>query len=121
MFYFQGDLVRKLKADGAPELDVKKAVAELKTRKKVLETRELDLTPQLETFDRAKMEDLLKRRFFYDQSFAIYGGITGQYDYGPMGCALKSNILGLWRQFFVLEEQMLEVDCSILTPEPILK
>lgn len=114
-------MVRKLKADGAPELDVKKAVAELKTRKKVLDTRELELTPQLETFDRSKMEDLLKRRFFYDQSFAIYGGITGQYDYGPMGCALKSNILSLWRQFFVLEEQMLEVDCSILTPEPILK
>lgn len=67
------------------------------------------------------MEDLLKRRFFYDQSFAIYGGITGQYDFGPMGCALKSNILAAWRQFFVLEEQMLEVDCSILTPEPVLK
>ena len=28
------------------------------------------------------MEDTLKRRFFYDQSFAIYGGITGQYDFG---------------------------------------
>ena len=36
------------------------------------------------TFDRAKMEDLLKRRFFYDQSFAIYGGISGQFDFGPM-------------------------------------
>jgi glycyl-tRNA synthetase len=67
------------------------------------------------------MEDLLKRRFFYDQSFAIYGGITGQYDFGPMGTALKSNMLNAWRQFFVLEEQMLEVDCSILTPEPVLK
>lgn len=67
------------------------------------------------------MEDLLKRRFFYDQSFAIYGGITGQYDFGPMGCALKSNMLNAWRQFFVMEEQMLEVDCSILTPEPVLK
>lgn len=67
------------------------------------------------------MEDLLKRRFFYDQSFAIYGGITGQYDFGPMGCALKSNMLNAWRQFFVLEEQMLEVDCSVLTPEPVLK
>uniref|UniRef100_A0A336M2S1 Glycine--tRNA ligase n=1 Tax=Culicoides sonorensis TaxID=179676 RepID=A0A336M2S1_CULSO len=117
----QGDLVRKLKADGAPENDVKKAVAELKVRKKVLEDRELALAPQVASFDRAKMEDLLKRRFFYDQSFAIYGGITGQYDFGPMGCALKSNILSAWRQFFVLEEQMLEVDCSILTPEPVLK
>jgi glycyl-tRNA synthetase len=117
----QGDLVRKLKADGAPELDVKKAVAELKQRKKILEDKELSLAPQLATFDRAKMEDLLKRRFFYDQSFAIYGGVTGQYDFGPMGCALKSNMLHAWRQFFVLEEQMLEVDCSILTPEPVLK
>ncbi|XP_050334909.1 glycine--tRNA ligase isoform X1 [Bactrocera neohumeralis] len=117
----QGNLVRELKVKGAPEIDVKRAVAELKARKKILEDRELELTPSVVTFDRSKMEDLLKRRFFYDQSFAIYGGITGQYDFGPMGCALKSNILSLWRQFFVLEEQMLEVDCSILTPEPVLK
>lgn len=117
----QGDLVRKLKQDGAPEIDVKKAVNELKARKKVLEDKELELTPANSAFDRAKMEVLLKRRFFYDQSFAIYGGITGQYDFGPMGCALKSNMLNAWRQFFVLEEQMLEVDCSILTPEPVLK
>lgn len=110
-----------MKTDGAPELDVKKAVAELKARKKVLEDKELSLAPSLASFDRSKMEDLLKRRFFYDQSFAIYGGITGQYDFGPMGCALKSNMLHAWRQFFVLEEQMLEVDCSILTPEPVLK
>lgn len=117
----QGDLVRKLKSEGAPEIDVKKAVNELKARKKILEDRELSLAPQVASFDRARMEDLLKRRFFYDQSFAIYGGITGQYDFGPMGCALKSNMINTWRQFFVLEEQMLEVDCSILTPEPVLK
>lgn len=117
----QGDLVRSLKASGAPELDVKKAVAELKSRKKTLEDKELALMPADAFFDRAKMEDLCKRRFFYDQSFSIYGGITGQFDYGPMGCALKTNMLSLWRNFFVLEEQMLEVDCSILTPEPVLK
>ena len=39
----QGDLVRQLKADKAPENDVKKAVAELKQRKKTLEDRELEL------------------------------------------------------------------------------
>lgn len=113
--------MRQLKADGAPEIDIKKAVAELKLRKKILEDKELSLAPDAATFDRAKMEDLLKRRFFFDQSFAIYGGITGQFDFGPMGCAFKANLLQTWRQFFVLEEQMLEVDCSILTPEPVLK
>ncbi|XP_068628464.1 glycine--tRNA ligase [Battus philenor] len=117
----QGDLVRKLKEEKAPEIDIKKAVAELKARKKILEDKELSLAPSEELFDRAKMEDLIKRRFFYDQSFAIYGGITGQFDFGPMGCALKSNMIQLWRKYFILQEQMLEVDCSILTPEPVLK
>lgn len=37
----------------------------------------LKLSPP-ENFDRAKMNDLIKRRFFYDNSFAIYGGITGR-------------------------------------------
>lgn len=48
--HIQGDLVRKLKQDGAPELDVKKAVAELKTRKKVLEDKELELAPAVSNF-----------------------------------------------------------------------
>ena len=34
---------------------------------------------------------------------------------------MKSNLLNAWRSFFVLEEQMLEVDCTMLTPEAILK
>jgi len=116
----QGDMVRQLKADKAPEIEVKKAVAELKARKKVLEDKEVSLRPVQAKFDRTKMEDTLKRRFFYDQSFAIYGGVTGQFDFGPMGCAMKSNLLQAWRSHFVLEEQMLEVDCTVLTPEPIL-
>ena len=116
----QGDLVRSLKAEGATDIDVKKAVAELKSRKKVLEDKEVSLRPVQAKFDRTKMEDTLKRRFFYDQSFAIYGGVTGQFDFGPMGCALKSNLLQAWRSHFVLEEQMLEVDCTVLTPEVVL-
>jgi len=116
----QGDLVRSLKADGATDIDVKKAVAELKTRKKMLEDKEVSLRPVQAKFDRTKMEDTLKRRFFYDQSFAIYGGVTGQFDFGPMGCAMKSNLLQAWRSHFVLEEQMLEVDCTVLTPEVVL-
>lgn len=36
--------------------------------------QELDLQPKDDIVDRTKMEDTLKRRFFYDQAFAIYGG-----------------------------------------------
>ena len=117
----QGDLVRSLKENGAPELDIKKAVNELKARKKILEDKELALVPKDAAFERIKLEDLLKRRFFYDISFSIYGGVSGQYDMGPMGCAMKTNLLDLWRKHFVLEEGLLEVDCTILTPEPVLK
>lgn len=48
-------------------------------------------------------------------------GVSGLYDFGPVGCALKNNILQAWRQHFIHEEQILEIDCTMLTPEPVLK
>ncbi|XP_053119796.1 glycine--tRNA ligase [Hemicordylus capensis] len=117
----QGELVRKLKEEKAPQVDVDKAVAELKARKRILETKELALQPKDDIVDRPKMEDTLKRRFFYDQAFSIYGGVSGLYDFGPVGCALKNNIIHAWRQHFIQEEQILEIDCTMLTPEPVLK
>ncbi|OCT75438.1 hypothetical protein XELAEV_18030618mg [Xenopus laevis] len=117
----QGDLVRKLKEEKVPQVDVDRAVAELKARKRTLEAKELSLQPKDDIVDRAKMEDTLKRRFFYDQAFAIYGGVSGLYDFGPVGCALKNNIIQIWRQHFIQEEQILEIDCTMLTPEPVLK
>jgi len=58
---------------------------------------------------------------FYTPSFEIYGGTAGLYDYGPPGCALQANVIELWRKHFVLEEDMLEVDCTALTPAEVLK
>ena len=121
MLSSQGERIRQLKAEGRPQLEVTEAVAELKVRKKALEQWEKQLAPPQEKFDRAGLEGLLKQRFFYAPAFSIYGGTAGLYDFGPMGCAMKSNLLSLWRSHFVLEEGMLEVDCTILTPEPILK
>lgn len=91
-------------------------------------------------FHKGKMEDLLKRRYFYDQSFSvrpfslmisraiskpevikIYGGVSGLYDLGPMGCAVENNIIQAWRTHFILHDSMLEVKCSALTPEAVLK
>ncbi|KAI1732366.1 anticodon binding domain-containing protein [Ditylenchus destructor] len=89
--------------------------------KRVMANVVVDKKVEKKFFDRFKLEDLLKRRFFYDQSFAIYGGIAGLYDYGPMGCALKSNIVQQWRKHFILTEGMLEVECSALTPADVLK
>lgn len=71
--------------------------------------------------DRSVLDSLLRRRMFYTPSFEIYGGVSGLYDYGPPGCAVLNNMVDLWRKHFVLEEDMLEVDCTMLTPEEILK
>lgn len=71
--------------------------------------------------DKPVLDAMLRRRMFYTPSFEIYGGVGGLYDYGPPGCALQANIVDLWRKHFVLEEDMLEVDCTALTPHDILK
>ncbi|ATY66458.1 glycyl-tRNA synthetase [Cordyceps militaris] len=79
-------------------------------------------------FSRPRLESLLKRRFFFTESFEIYrtapnykGDNRGLYDYGPPGCALLSNIVNEWRRHFVIEENMLELDCTSITPEAVLK
>ncbi|KAF9304044.1 Glycine--tRNA ligase 1, mitochondrial [Mortierella antarctica] len=72
-------------------------------------------------FNRPALEQLLGKRFFYAPAFSLYGGVAGLYDYGPPGCALQANVLDIWRKHFVLEEDMLEVDCSIMTPAEVLK
>nr|XP_010909743.1 glycine--tRNA ligase, mitochondrial 1 [Elaeis guineensis] len=70
---------------------------------------------------RQAVVNTLERRLFYIPSFKIYRGVAGLYDYGPPGCAVKSNVLAFWRHHFVLEENMLEVDCPCVTPEIVLK
>ncbi|KAJ5081362.1 glycine--tRNA ligase [Penicillium alfredii] len=71
--------------------------------------------------DRLVLDSMLRRRMFYTPSFEIYGGVSGLYDYGPPGTALIANLTDLWRKHFVLEEDMLEVDTTMLTPHEILK
>lgn len=37
--YIQGDLIREMKSQGKPQLEIQEAVQELKRRKKILETK----------------------------------------------------------------------------------
>lgn len=63
----------------------------------------------------------LQGRLFYKQSFSIYGGVAGLYDYGPPGTAIKANVTQFWRTHFVFAESMLEIECPAVTPEAVLK
>jgi glycyl-tRNA synthetase len=70
---------------------------------------------------RTQLESLALRRFFYSPAFQIYGGVAGLYDLGPPGCALKANMESLWRQHFIISENMFEIQATCLTPEAVLK
>ncbi|KAJ7631933.1 hypothetical protein DFH06DRAFT_1337453 [Mycena polygramma] len=72
-------------------------------------------------FDKTRLDALLNRRFFYAPAFEIYGGVAGLYDYGPPGSSLQANILAEWRRHFIVEESMLEVDTTIMTPAPVFE
>jgi glycyl-tRNA synthetase len=68
-----------------------------------------------------KIMMLSKRRGFIFPSFEIYGGIAGFYDYGPLGSALKNNIENLWRYFYLLKDNCIEIDTPTITLFEVLK
>lgn len=72
-------------------------------------------------FDKTLFDSLLSRRFFFAPAFEIYGGVAGLYDYGPPGSSLQSNILDTWRKHFIIEEDMSELDTTIMTLHDVLK
>jgi len=58
---------------------------------------------------------LAKRRGFIFQGSEVYGGLAGTWDYGPLGVALKRNIMSMWWQMFVEDaDNMYGVDAAIL-------
>jgi glycyl-tRNA synthetase len=58
---------------------------------------------------------LAKRRGFIYPGSEIYGGITGFWDYGPLGVELKNNIKRQWWQAMVYErEDVVGLDAAIV-------
>ncbi len=64
------------------------------------------------------MEMLIRRGFLW-QSFEIYGGIAGFIDYGPLGNGLRRRLENLWREFFVVNERAVEIDCPTIGIEEV--
>ena len=67
-----------------------------------------------------KIMMLAKRRGFIYPSFEIYGGVAGFYDYGPLGSQLKNNIEQLWRKYFLLKDNCIEISTPIVTLYEVL-
>ena len=62
-----------------------------------------------------KIISLAKRRGFVFPSSEIYGGISGFYDFGPLGVEMKNNIKKLWWKKIVRErDDVVGIDSSII-------
>lgn len=66
-----------------------------------------------------KVFELAKRRGFLWNSFELYGGSRGFYDYGPLGSALKRRIEQIWREFYVIQEGFMEIECPTIGIEEV--
>lgn len=62
-----------------------------------------------------KIVALCKRRGFIYPGSEIYGGLSGTWDYGPMGALLKKNLKDLWwKEMVQLREDIVGVDTAIM-------
>jgi glycyl-tRNA synthetase len=62
-----------------------------------------------------KIVSLCKRRGFIFQGSEIYGGLSGTFDYGHLGLALKNNVKqNWWKKFVDNRRDMYGVDAAIL-------
>jgi len=72
-----------------------------------------------------KILDIAKRRGIFYPSAEIYGGISGFYDYGPVGARIKRNIENLIRKAYLIDEYgnftIFEIECPTLGVEDIWK
>ena len=70
-----------------------------------------------------KLDDIVslaKRRGFIYQGSDVYGGLSGTWDYGPLGVTLKRNIMQLWWKMFVeARDDMYGIDAAILMNQKV--
>ena len=59
--------------------------------------------------DASDVLSLCKRRGFLYPSYEIYGGVAGMFDYGPLGTAMRNNIVEIWRRLYTLGEGFVEI------------
>ncbi len=71
--------------------------------------------------DPSELLGLCKRRGFIWPSFEIYGGVAGMFDYGPLGCALRNNIVDVWRSIYKGREGFVEIDSETVNPREVFK
>ena len=69
-----------------------------------------------------KLVSLCKRRGFVYQSSEIYGGLSGAWDYGPLGVELKNNVKDYWwKEMTRLNDNIVGLDAAIMMHPDVWK
>ena len=69
-----------------------------------------------------KVVALCKRRGFIYPGSEIYGGLTGTWDYGPLGVELKNNIKReWWRSMIQNRSDVVGIDAAIMMNPQVWK
>lgn len=68
------------------------------------------------------MATFCKKKGFIFQAAEIYGGLSGFFDFGPLGVELKNNLKSLyWKKFVQKKEDIFGQDGSIITNPKVWK
>eukprot|EP01084_Bolivina_argentea_P212765 361593_1 len=67
------------------------------------------------------VDKISSQEFLYCKSAEIHGSCAGLFDYGPIGVAIKNNIIKEWRKHFIIHDKMFEIESCMLTPYSVLK
>ena len=67
-----------------------------------------------------KIVDIAKKRGIILPNSEIYGGLSGFYDFGPLGFLMKKKIENFWRDFFVKsDDNIYEIETCTIMPEQV--
>jgi glycyl-tRNA synthetase (class II) len=73
-----------------------------------------------ETFTNKLIAFCQERGFIWGPSPELYGGLSGFYEYGPLGKLLKNNVENRIRKVFALHD-VWEVECPTIMPASVWK
>ncbi len=65
--------------------------------------------------------NILIENEFITPSYEHYGGFTGFQDYGILGSKIKRKIIELWREHFLSNDNIEEIEAPTILPQSVLK
>ena len=62
-----------------------------------------------------------KRGFFFKAADSYPNSPAGFWDYGPLGVAMRNNLVELWRRNLVKKDRMIEIDGAQILPKGVFE